>query len=417
MAKQFNKTRVAVIGGGAGGFFAAISCMLRAQTLKRPMEVRLLEAASDFLVKVRISGGGRCNLTHHCYDPREFCESYPRGQRELLGPMQKFQAEDTVKWFESRGIAVKAESDGRMFPKSDESGSVVDCLVREARWLQVRCDRKQKVQLVERIDSDFMVRINDGEPYVCQKVVVATGSSPVGYKIAKKFGHTITELVPSLFTFKINSPLLKELGGISFPNVCLELLVGDKSRFSHSGPLLITHWGLSGPAVLKLSAWAARELKGSGYKAKLTVNWLGAKSFREVENAIERLREIHGGAKVRTHLPPTLTKRFWSNLLLTLKVNVDKNWRDLNKKELDRLVQALWRTVLQVEGKSRFKEEFVECGGVALPEIDFKRMESKLQPGLHFVGEVLDVDGLTGGFNLQNAWTTGWIAGKAVAEA
>jgi len=408
--------KIAIIGGGAAGFFAALRCGAVAREKGRPVEISIFESSSQFLRKVKISGGGRCNVTHNQFDPRELCQNYPRGQRELLSPFHQFQAESTVDWFRKRGVELKAEADGRMFPITDSSSTIIDCFMREAEKLAIRLCPKSSVKALKRLeDGKLSLHINQDETFLADALLIATGSMPGGYRLAKSVGHAVTDLAPSLFTFKIQDPLLEGLSGTSFESTKLQLKVGKAKPFLQDGPLLITHWGLSGPALLKLSAWAAREMMAEGYSAELKVNWLGFAKIGEVEQTLAKIRNDHPKMQIGNTVPEGLTKRFWQQFLEVNQITTDRRWAELPKKQWRRMVDQLFSTSLKVSGKSRFKEEFVECGGIDLKEIHFKTMESKVCPGLHFAGEVMDVDGITGGFNFQNAWTSGWIAGSHMA--
>jgi predicted Rossmann fold flavoprotein len=408
---------IIIVGGGAAGFFAAIKAAEQARLAGQNLNVTILEASENILKKVRISGGGRCNVTHHIFEVRRFCENYPRGERELLSAMQRFQAKDTVAWFAERGVRIIPEADGRMFPDTNSSQTIIDCFLRCARELNINICTQHSVQSIERLEENsagaprFKVHVKDKEAMLAQSVMIATGSSQIGYKLAAGLGHTITELAPSLFSFKIEDALLRDLPGLSFPMAEVKLEVGGKT-FKESGPLLITHWGLSGPGVLKISAWAAREMLAADYKAKLIVNWLGEKNVEAVTASLRSLKAANIKNQIGSVAPAPMAKRFWLQFLNVHKVDAEKRWADLANKELNILCANLFATSFAVLGKNRYKDEFVECGGVSLKEINFKTMESKLWPGLFFAGEVLDIDGITGGFNFQNAWTGGWIAGQ-----
>lgn len=350
---------IAIIGGGAAGFFTALN-------IPNEHNVSIFEETRNYLRKVKISGGGRCNVTHHQFEINEFIKNYPRGEKELISPLHQFQARDTVEWFKKRGVEIKVEQDGRMFPKTNSSQTIIDCFLKEA---------------------------------------AQQGSSKSGYDLARGLGHKITELAPSLFSFKIQHPILKDMAGTSFKNVTLSLKL-NKRIFSQSGDLLITHWGLSGPAILKLSAWAAREFKNTNYKGKLTVNFNS--------NEIHTLKKESAKKLVKNSKPTIFTNKFWNKVLDYLKIDQNKNWADISKKEIIHLQMICEQLELEIQGQNRYKDEFVECGGVDLKEINFKTMESKITPGLFFAGEVLDIDGITGGFNFQNAWTTAYIVANNI---
>ena len=419
-----------IIGGGAAGFFAAIRAAEVARQNKIKADITILESSDSLLKKVRISGGGRCNVTHNLFEVRRFTQNYPRGEKELLSPMQRFQAQDTVEWFAARGVKLKAEPDGRMFPVTDSSQTIIDCFMKEIDRLGVKILTQHSVQEVHTLQSADSVSDSEGvqkfklllkdQELIADCVMIATGSGQIGYKLAKGLGHKITELAPSLFSFKIEHPLLKDLPGLSFENAHLKLQVPQPGKsklatFTQAGPILITHWGISGPALLKLSAWVAREMMHSGYKGALIVNWLGHKNIETTQNFLKNLKNQNIKAQLQNVTPVGLTKRFWLKLLEIHTIDSEKRWADLSGKELTKLAESLYSSHFDILGKNRYKDEFVECGGVDLREINFKTMESKITPGLFFAGEVLDVDGITGGFNFQNAWTGGYIAGEAMS--
>lgn len=407
-----NSKKVAVVGGGAAGFFAAIAAA------ELGARVTVLERTSRFLEKVRISGGGRCNVTHACFDTREFATRYPRGERALLGPFQKFSARDTVAWFEARGVKLKTEADGRMFPVTDSSQTIVDCLMHAAQKAGVARKTNCSVDALSKsvegpIDLVITPHHAPVEHLTCDRVLLATGGSRAAAagQLAVSLGHTLESPVPSLFTFQIASPWLHELAGIS---VEAEVSV-PAAKLRERGPLLITHWGLSGPAVLKMSAWGARALHALNYQFELLVNWLPHLST-EIILAEFKARRDSDGAKLVVNVPlAPLTARLWEQLVLAAGVPRDTRWAALTRTHTSALAEQLTRTKFIVTGKSLNKDEFVTCGGVRLNEINFKTMESKICPGLFFAGELLDIDGITGGFNFQAAWTTGFIAGQAMA--
>jgi len=407
--------RIIIAGGGAAGFFGAIS----AANQNPEAEIILLEASHKPLQKVRISGGGRCNVTHHCYDPADLVKGYPRGSKELLGPYTRFQARDTVAWFEKQGVRLKTEEDGRMFPVTDDSETVVECLLNSARKLGVRLWLGARVKGVRVSDSNqgrqYEVELADGARHLCDKLLLATGSSPPGLKLAESLGHGITPCVPSLFTFKVSDPRLDGLSGISFENVHLALTCNENQVLEQDGALLITHWGLSGPAVLKLSAWGARMLRQCNYHARLMANFLPDKSAEQIHAELAAFREQNSRKKVRTESPFRIPARYWHQMIKLVGIGEDTIWNQLTKNAMNAIVSELTGGIFEITGKGVFKEEFVTCGGVNLKEVDFKTMESKISPGLFLAGEILDIDGITGGFNFQSAWTTGWIAGLNMA--
>jgi len=411
-----NKKAIAIIGGGASGIFAAIRSAQVAKEKKVDVDICVFEASTNFLRKVRISGGGRCNVTHHLMDTKDFSLNYPRGQKELLSPFQKFQAADTIKWFEDRDVNLKYENDGRMFPITDRSETIIDCFIKETNKHKVKLLNKKNVNAIKKLqDGRITLSINEGESFIADSVLIATGSKPLGYNLATALGHSITEIAPSLFTFKIDDPILENLSGTSFSNATLTLKIENSKPFIQTGALLITHWGLSGPALLKLSAWAAREMMHASYKAKIVVNWLSIDNKDDAEKWLKAIKKNNTKTSIGNAYPKDLTKRFWLQLLKKCSILKEKNWSEISKNELNKIIENLVNCELDILGKSRFKEEFVECGGVNLNEINLKTMESKICSGLFFSGEVMDIDGITGGFNFQSAWTSGWIAGSNMA--
>jgi predicted Rossmann fold flavoprotein len=404
--------RVIVVGGGAAGFFAAITCAEAAPDA----EVMVFERGSQFLAKVRISGGGRCNVTHACFDAGELTTRFPRGERALLGPFEAFTAADTVAWFESRGVKLKTENDGRVFPVSDASQTIIDCLLRAANaakvklWLNRGVDRATR-----RAEGGFELTLADGGTPACDRLLLATGGcrAAVAGQLAVSLGHTLAPPVPSLFTFQIETPWLRELAGIALESIEASVPV---ARLRERGALLVTHWGLSGPVVLRLSAWGARVLHGLNYRFPIHLNWLPRLDAEAISAELHsRARTQPARLIVKAPMLP-LPARLWEQLVLAAGISRDTRWAALSRSSRHHLVQQLIRTEFQVTGKSLNKDEFVTCGGVRLGEVNFKTMESRVCPGLYFAGELLDIDGLTGGFNFQAAWTTGWIAGKAIAR-
>jgi predicted Rossmann fold flavoprotein len=403
-------TQIVVIGGGAAGFFGAI----QAAESNPKANVIILEAGKEPLVKVRISGGGRCNVTHNCFDASQLVNYYPRGGKALRGAFSRFQPQDTIKWFESRRVKLKTEADGRMFPVTDNSETIVNCLRESVSFAGVHLRLNSAVKSVEKVDNSFIIDLKTGDKIRADKVLIATGSSPFGYRTAQNLGHSLASPVPSLFTLQISDSRLKDLLGVSVDKV--RVCLGG-TKLEQIGPLLITHWGVSGPAILKLSAWGARVLHENHYRMPLTINWL-------IDYHPEKLREIllktkseYPKRKLFNYCPfDDLPKRLWQSLLSYLTVNGETLWTELSKNTLNRLMTELQQGTYQIKGKGVFKEEFVTCGGVNLKEVDFKTMESKICPGLYFAGEVLDIDGVTGGFNFQSAWTTGYLAGQAMGN-
>ncbi len=389
---------LAIIGGGAAGIFAAIS----ARAAHPSAQVILLEKTAVLLAKVRISGGGRCNVTHSCFEPKQLIKNYPRGEKELLGPFHRFQPSDTIAWFELRGVTLKTESDGRIFPITDQSETIISCLLQEAKNLGVEIRLRQQIKSIVKDERGFQITL-ENEQLQSRGLLLATGSSPVGYQWAENFGHTLQKPVPSLFTFNAPTSPLKELSGISVDSV--ELKIADSS-YSQKGPLLITHFGFSGPAALKLSAWAARLCHEKQYRFTLLVNWLPSLSEEAIYQKLLDFKSRFPQRNIFSENPFHLPKNLWIKLF---KHSIRSG--DIPNKDLLTAAQKLHADPYLVDGKTTHKEEFVTCGGVLLKEVDFKTMQSKVCPGLYFAGEILDIDGVTGGFNFQNAWSTGFIAG------
>lgn len=396
-----------VVGGGAAGFFAA----LRAKENNLSADVILIEKANVLLSKVRISGGGRCNVTHSCFEPKELIKNYPRGSRELLGPFNAFQPRDTIEWFQQRGVELKTEADGRMFPVTNSSETIIDCLMNQARKLGVEIRTKTSIEKVEKKEDCFQVTLGDGSMLKINSLLVATGSHPSGHRIAQQFGHTVQPLVPSLFTFNLPTSPLKDLAGIVVEQVVVGL---EGGALQQRGPLLITHWGFSGPAALKLSAWGARYLNERNYQTALLVDWAPNVSYDVLSEQMKQLRIKFPAQTLVNNVPCKLPKNLWKRFVELCGLG-DKRLSTIGNDELKQICQKLKKDNYQIDGKTTNKEEFVTCGGVNLKEVNFKTMESKLCPGLYFAGEVLDVDAVTGGFNFQNAWTTGWLAGSAMS--
>lgn len=405
-----NSKQIVVVGGGAAGFFGAIKAAEDAPDAT----VFLLEKSPELLAKVTLSGGGRCNVTHHCFDVDRLVRNYPRGERELLGPFHRFQPRDTVDWFASRGVKLKVESDGRMFPVTDRSATIVEALTTAARQSGVKIRTSCGLQeLRRRVEGGFDLTLTDGSALACDRVLLATGGNKntAGYRLAASVGHTIEEPVPSLFTFHINDPSLHALAGIAVPDA---QVTAPEVHLVQSGPLLITHWGLSGPAVLKLSSWGARDFAARDYSFALHVMWQRGLQDGVVQ-ALQEWRTRHPARTVVSGGPLDAPVRLWVWLCERAGVEVDRVWSRLTKDQAAKLAGELTACRLEVTGKSTFKEEFVTCGGVKLSEVNFKTMESRVCPGLHLAGEVLNIDAVTGGFNFQAAWTTGWLAGQAMA--
>ncbi len=411
VCSRVQSKRAVFIGGGAAGFFAAIACGQKAGG----MTPLILEKGPQFLQKVRISGGGRCNVTHGNFDARDFARRYPRGERELIGLFQRFQARDTVAWFEDRGVKLKVEADGRMFPVTNSSQSIIDCLLEAAR--QAGCELRAGcgAEEISKKGDGFTVRTS-GEAIECGAVLIATGGSRTASMgaLATRLGHTLVDPVPSLFTLQVEAPWLRELAGVSVDDAQIS---APAAALKERGPLLITHWGLSGPATLRLSAWGARPLHGLDYKFTAVVNWLPALSEDALRAELLRRATQQPAKRVVNSPISPLPGRLWEELVtVEAQVPRERRWSELGRAGVHSLLQALRNSEFQVSGKSLNKDEFVTCGGVKLGEVNFKTMESRICPGLYFAGEALDIDGITGGYNFQAAWTTGWVAGNAMAE-
>ena len=401
-----------VIGGGPAGFFGAISCLEKNSNLS----ICILERGHQLLSKVLASGGGRCNVTYACFEPAQLALNYPRGSKALRGPFTRFQPHDTIRWFETKGVPLKTEKDGRVFPVSDSSKTIQACLVQTAKDLGVDISIQSEVDSIQPTQNqDFNILLNTGTEIRTRKILLATGGNPQSFPLAEGLGHSIQPPVPSLFTFDIDDSLLEELSGLSVQDAEIQL-AGTKLK--QRGPVLITHWGLSGPAILKLSAWGARTLYEKKYQTGLLLNWLPAYNQDSLFQRLLKEKDLANHHQIKTTDPTqTLPRRMWKRLIEAAGIPDDTTWNTVSRNQLNTLATLLTRTELFIQGKGEFKEEFVTCGGVNLKEVNFKTMESKLCPGVYFAGELLDIDGITGGFNFQNAWTTGWIAGQAIAES
>ncbi|MGL5111763.1 MAG: NAD(P)/FAD-dependent oxidoreductase [Flavobacterium sp.] len=394
-----------IVGGGAAGFFTAINIVEKNPKAK----VAILERGSEVLGKVRISGGGRCNVTHACFEPNELVKFYPRGEKELRGPFHQFCAGDTIEWFERHGVALKTEDDGRMFPVSNSSQTIIDCFLKATQKLGIAVLTGQSVQSIFKKDNYWKIDTQN-QNYQAENLILATGSNPKIWDMLQQFGHAIVTPVPSLFTFNIKDARIKEL-----PGVAAQVTVKVKdTKLVAKGPLLITHWGMSGPAILKLSAWGARILHDKNYQFSITINWLNEEDPKEVEKKLKELKQEHAKKTVSKKSPFELTNRLWESLVLASGIEAETKWADLSKIQLQNLSNQLTNGTFQVNGKSTFKEEFVTAGGIDLKEINFKTMESKLHENLYFAGEIVNIDAITGGFNFQNAWTSGFIVANAV---
>ena len=394
---------IIIVGGGAAGFFTAINIVEKNPSLK----VGILERGKNVLEKVRISGGGRCNVTHAVYEPKELSKNYPRGSKELLGPFHNFCTGDTIEWFENHGVALKTEADGRMFPESNSSQTIIDCFLNCTQKLGISVLTSQVVQSVFKQDDYWKIE-TQSEQYLCESLILATGSNPKIWETLQQFGHTVENPVPSLFTFNINDSRIKNLPGVS---TVVSTKIKD-TKLETSGPLLITHWGMSGPAILKLSAWGARILQEKNYQFALYVNWLNDIDAEQCSIYLKEIKLENAKKSVSKKSPFELTNRLWESLVLASGIEAETKWSDLSKIQLQNLTKQLTNCTFSVNGKSTFKEEFVTAGGIDLKEINFKTMESKLHKKLFFAGEIINVDAVTGGFNFQNAWTTGFLVSK-----
>ena len=398
---------IIIVGGGAAGFFTAINIAEKKPKLK----IVILERGQNVLEKVRISGGGRCNVAHACFVPNDLVKFYPRGEKELRGPFHQFCSVDTIEWFSDHGVELKIEDDGRMFPISDSSQTIIDCFLLAAKKFGIQVLLGQSVQSIFHADDYWKVETNH-KTFVCQKLILTTGSNPKIWDMLTQLGHSIVSPVPSLFTFNIKDARIKDLMGLSaFAKVKVK-----GSKLEAAGPLLITHWGMSGPGILRLSAWGARELFDKKYQFIIQVNWLNEVTFDEAMDTLKELKQEHAKKAVSKKSPFEFPNRLWESLVLASGIDTETKWADLSKKQLTDLVNQLTNAEFQVNGKSTFKEEFVTAGGIDLKEINFKTIESKLKKNLFFAGEIVNIDAITGGFNFQNAWTSGFILANALTE-
>jgi len=403
---------VVVIGGGAAGFFTAVN----AARFNPDLNVTILEKSREVLSKVRVSGGGRCNVTHHCFDPELLSKAYPRGENELRWSFEQFQAKDTVEWFNQRGVDLKTEEDGRMFPVTDSSDTIINCLMKEADGHHVHIRTKTKVDAIEPLDDGgFRLHIHKSKPITCDRLVVATGgyNRDNAYSWLKDLGHSINTPVPSLFTFNFREKIFADLAGISVEHAEVSI---TGTRYIEVGPVLFTHWGLSGPAVLKLSAWAARELHDKEYRYDVKINWLYPMKDQEVREKLRDMRDMQPRKQIKNQTEFPFSNRLWVRFAEMASIPPEKRWADMSNKEIHELTEQLVHATYNIQGKTTYKEEFVTCGGIPLNEVDPDTLESKLVPGLYFVGEVLNIDGITGGFNFQAAWTNGWLAAQSIGN-
>ena len=398
---------VIIVGGGAAGFFAAINTAEKNPLLK----IAILERGKAVLTKVKISGGGRCNVTHAEFIPQELVQNYPRGEKELLGPFSQFMTGDTIAWFEKRGVELKIEDDGRMFPVTNTSQTIIDCFLNEVKKQKIDVLLNQSVKTITKAADFYTVETNQNK-FISKKVLIATGSNPKIWKLLEHLGHVILPPVPSLFTFNIVDERFKEIPGVVAQNVEVKVL---KTNLWSEGPLLITHWGVSAPAILKLSAFGALELAKKDYKFKIEINFI-RKTFQDCLESLKELKHDLAKKTVFKLAQFNLPKRLWQKLVLASEMDTETRWADLNKIQLENLSTQLTKAIFNVNGKSTFKEEFVTAGGVNLKEVNFKTLESKRCENLYFAGEVLNIDAVTGGFNFQNAWTTAYVASQHLSK-
>lgn len=406
-----NAFDVIVIGGGAAGFFAAINLKTKAPNLK----VAILERGSQVLTKVKISGGGRCNVTHGEFIPSELSKNYPRGEKELLGPFHTFMTGDTLAWFEERGVNIKMEEDGRMFPVSNTSQTIIDCFLNQIATLGVSLLKEHPVKEIHKLEHSWSVTTTN-KTLLAQKIVIATGSNPKIWNILSALKHTIVPPVASLFTFNIKDQRILDLPGVSSQVSIKVMDQKGKVVLQSEGPLLITHWGMSGPAILKLSAWGARILEALDYTFTIVVNWLLDQNQEDILHRLLKLKTKHPKQTIAKYPQFDIPKRLWQSIVKTSGITPVEIWADIPKSKLQNLAQQLTQSYFEVSGKSTFKEEFVTAGGVALEEVNFKTFESRVHPNLYFAGEVINVDAITGGFNFQNAWTSAYIVSKAISQ-
>lgn len=396
---------VIVVGGGASGFFAAINIAEQNPEAK----VTILERGKDVLTKVKVSGGGRCNVTHAEFIPQDLVVNYPRGEKELLGPFHTFMTGDTIAWFEERGVELKIEEDGRMFPVSNSSQTIIDCFLAEAKKYNVELLKNNPVVSIAHQGSNWIVNTKNAN-FTCKKIIIATGSNPKIWNILENLGHTVSAPVPSLFTFNIKDDRIKDIPGVVAKNVTVKVV---DTNLESNGPLLITHWGMSAPSILKLSAFGALDLAERDYKFAIEVNFIDTNNDIAISQLNDIKKELNK-KKIINYTQFNLPKRLWHQLVLASGIDLETRWADCNKVQIDNLANQLTCAVFNVDGKSTFKEEFVTAGGVNLKEVNFKSFESKLLKNLYFTGEVLNIDAVTGGFNFQNAWTGAYIVSQNI---
>ena len=406
------REKLIVIGGGAAGFF----CAINAARLNPNLDVCILEKSNKLLAKVKVSGGGRCNTTHACFEIPELVQKYPRGQNFLKKTFHWFNTNDTIEWFAERGVDLKTEADGRMFPASNESQTIIDCLLKEADKYKVQVQIQTSVEKISITDTGIFLLQTPSKIIEANFVCIAAGGFPKAqqFDFITNLGHTIEAPVPSLFTFNMPGNPITELMGVSVSEAQVKIA---GSKITATGPLLITHWGMSGPAILKCSAWGARELANASYQFTIRVNWIPTYAEQDLRNAWPLIRAEQGNTKMGGRNPFELPNRLWVHLLTVSGIDAGASWATLTSGGQNKLIVALTAFECKVSGKTTFKDEFVTCGGIKLSEIDANSMQSKVVKGLYFAGEIMDIDGITGGFNFQNAWTSGWIAAKSIAEA
>jgi hypothetical protein len=410
-----SKKKLVVIGGGAAGFF----CAINAAALNPQLEIILIEKTNKLLSKVKVSGGGRCNVTNACFSIPKMIKNYPRGENFVKKTFHQFFTIDTIDWFKERGVELKTEPDGRMFPVTNSSQTIIDCLLKEINKRGIKILMSREVKKLSKVNGQWLINFATDEIVISDYVCVASGgfAKETQFNWLKELGHTIEEPVPSLFTFNIPGDPIKSLMGISVEKAMIKIIpIATGTKFMQQGPMLITHWGLSGPAILKLSAFAARELHKANYDFKISVNWLPEFNEQTLREKFTASRNQLAAQKIVNRNPFLVPQRLWEYFLQQSGINTEIRWADLPAKQQNILIKILCMQEFTVKGKTTFKEEFVTAGGIKLNEIDANTMESKIAPNLFFAGEVMDVDGITGGFNFQHAWTSGWIAGKAIAD-
>lgn len=399
---------VIIIGGGASGFFAAINIAEKCPDLS----VAILEKSKKLLTKVKVSGGGRCNVTHHNFDPSFLVKNYPRGEKKLYSIFKEFNPSHVISWFAQRGVQLKTEDDNRMFPESNKSDTIIDCFLRQAQKLKVDIIKETGLVDYDKVNDLYHLTTTNGD-YSCSKLIVSCGSSNSMLALFKLKGYDVEAPLPSLFTFNIDDPRIKELPGLSFKSAKVKV-VG--SKLEASGPLLITHWGLSGPGILRLSAWGAQPLAEQNYNFSVQINFTGLDHYEEVRQTLHEIIQTNPQKTVYKQPLFDIPKRFWSNLLTLLEVKETTVWSELPKKQFNRLIEELAQGTYVISGKSTFKEEFVTCGGIKLSEIDLKTFESRKEPNLYFTGEFLNIDAITGGFNFQACWSGAWLVSEAIMK-